>query len=212
VSQLTLWVAPHSRRWYPEGAHCTDALDADIILVRHVTHLATGISVGQSIIATLDERELEGFTWNDHVAFIRRARGGERFYQGETRSTAGRLIVSEMGPRGHEYRPLEDYVDKLYCVVTFDVAEEIRLRVGGADDRCRHVRYGFLQYPPIALNGLTGAHVDLSYGSSMICSTEVTICALNLYVFPDRPPVAVLPAHWSLWTGAKVIDGVPIAA
>lgn len=207
--QLTLNVAPHSRRFYLEGAHCTNPSDGDVILVRHLGHLGTGISIGQGIIAYLDENELDGFTWNDHVAFVRRARGHERLRRGEYRAAKDDWIVSEMGPRGHEYRPLSDYKDRLYCVVNFEVPDDIRARVCAADDRCAGVRYGFTQYPAIVLNGLTGAKLNVSYGTSMICSTEVTICALNLYVSPDRPPAGVLPAHWSLWTDAKVIDGQP---
>ncbi len=190
------WTAPHTVRWYGPGEHCTDPVPGDLILVSHGTGIGRAITIGEWVLAHLTEPELKSFTWLDHVALIR-----ERRENDPVRGN-GEFVVSEMGPAGHEYRLLNEYQAHLYAVVHFDVDDDARQTVLDADDRCGFITYGWLQYPALFVGGLTGMKAGFSLGTAMICSTEVTMCAQNVYLFPDRPAAAVTPAHIACWVGA----------
>jgi hypothetical protein len=97
---------------------------------------------------------------------------------------------------------LRRYQDRLYCVVHFDVSDEDRALVIDADARFDDVHYGFLQYLPLMINGLTNAKFAASYGDSMICSTHVAWCCKNVYFTLDRQDNAVMPAHIAKIIGA----------
>jgi hypothetical protein len=193
TERLQRWTAPCSIRWYGPGQHCTNPTADDLILVDHGTDVSWAIRRGQWLIAHLPlvgEPELKPYTWLDHTAVIREDQYGD-------------FTVSEMGPRGHEIRGLKHYQDKLYAVVNFEVSSDARGLVLAADKRFHQVRYGFEQYPFLVVNGLTGAKIAASYGSSMICSTHVTMISENIYFTPDRQANSVIPSHIAYWTGAR---------
>ena len=162
-----------------------------MLLVDRGTWPAWAIQGGQWLLAHLPvvgAKYLQGFTWLNHVAIIRE-------------DTPGVFTVSEMGMHGHQIRDLEHYLDHTYCVVDFEVPN--RELVLAADTRFHGIDYGFIQYPFLIINGLTGAKIAASYGSSMICSTHVTMICENVYFSPDRQAAAVIPAHIAYWVDAR---------
>jgi hypothetical protein len=187
--RIPVWVAPHSVRFYEPGATMTDLEPGDVVLIDHNSWVAKGITVGEWLLSRISEPELRGYTWADHCAL--------------SRERDGQMVISEMGPRGHEFRAVSDYDDRLSARVRFDVSSELRERVLAADQRLHGIRYGFDQYPFLAVNGLTGAKIAASYGSAMVCSTAVTWCAKNIYFTPDRQDSAVIPAHITYWVRAR---------
>jgi hypothetical protein len=188
--ELALTVPPHSVRWFEKGEHCADAVDGDLLLVRHHTLLADAISAGQEALL-LTQPDLEGFTWNDHCAIIR------------GHDSSLRTMVSEMGPRGYERRPLFDYQAELYAVVHFDVSTMQRETACLFDAACASVDYGWLEYLDLIVDGVTNAKFAGSWGDAIICSTHCALVLMGLGLFPDREPSNVIPAHFSLWTGAR---------
>lgn len=188
---LALRVPPHSVRWFKEGEHCADPRTGDLLLVDHLGPVARAITVGEWALQ-LTQKYLRDYTWCDHSAII--SHGGEGGQQ---------PIVSEMGPHGHEMRALETYRHRLYAVVNFDVDDDARAQAVANDVACRDVEYGYVQYLAMMLNGLTGARLSVSWGSSIICSTHATLCLMGLGLFPDRQPASVAPCHLAWWTGAQ---------
>lgn len=176
-------------RWYPEGQHCTDPTDGDVILVRHIGDIATGISIGEKILSRTTQKELQGYTWLDHAAIIRLVKGV--------------WMVSEFGPRGWELRRLEDYRDLRYCVVNFEMTIDQRATLLRYDDACHAATYGWWQYIPIFVDGLTGTKFNATWGDTMICSTHVTYCMMAAGFFPAIQPESVIPSHLARWFGAK---------
>lgn len=219
MKSLQLWVAPVSLRWYAEGEHCYDPVPGDLFIVDHVTTIAKAITLGEKLL-TVTQPELKGYTWTDHVAWIRNGQDALRFPSDAKRHYMGRpadipdFIVSEMGPRGHEYESLFSYVDRLYCVAHFDVPDPARQMVLDNDDRCVGIGYDWWSYPSLIADGLTGCRFFGGYGSTMICSTETTVCATGLYWFPDRDAAGTAPAHNAAWVGAYHEKGLhlPIAS
>jgi hypothetical protein len=177
-------------RWYGYGEHCLDAQAGDVFLVDHGTSLGFFIKIGQWIISRTSQRWLKGYTWLDHVAAITVGGPG--------------AVVSEMGPRGYRDRELKEYIYHLYAVAHPNYSESEVAGVLANNDSCRGVPYGWIEYPALAINGLTGAKLDVSWGSSMICSFHTTMCQMGSgRFFPDKPPGSVMPTHWALWVGAK---------
>ena len=198
------WVAPHTVRFYESGATCADPVSGDVIIVDHNTFVAKAISFGEGLLEWRD-RSLKGFTWCDHVAFIRQAGEHDLLYLQDQRRYARKdeFVVSEMAFHGHQFRSLAAYQPRLYAVVHFDVPDEARAAVLNADRRCSKVKYGFLQYAPLVIDCLSGAKWAGSYGDTMICSTEVALCATNLYWFFDLQPSGVMPCHVARLVGAS---------
>jgi hypothetical protein len=172
-------------------------MNGDIILVRHKTLMAEGIVTAQEAL-TLTEPELKEHTWCDHSAFIR--------YQNQ------QAWVSEIGPRGYERRDLYSYVDKLYCVINLTCAPVQRNTALLYDQSCEDLDYGYAEYFPLVLDGLTWAKFSGSWGDAIICSTQVTLLGMAMGLFPDREPTGVAPAHISLWFDAKPPDTLLVAA
>ena len=186
--KFQLIVPPHSVRWFPSGVHCYDPVQGDMILVKHKTVFADAICAGQEMM-TLTEPELHGYTWCDHAAYL---------------STAGQdAIVDEMGPRGFESRKLYDYQARLYAVVHFEISDDQRATTVFFNQACSGVDYGWLEYIPLILDGLTDAKFAGSWGDAIICSTHLTMVMMGAGLFPDRPCNMVAPAHLALWVGAK---------
>ena len=201
-TDIDLWVAPHTIRWYETGEHCSDPKIGDIIIVRHRTFLATIIAFAQWLLSLI-HHEFKGYTWGDHVAVIIQASGQEFARNTVVTFAPGTWIVSEMGPRGHEHRALSAYQSKLYCVVHFDVPAVDHQKVVNADYAFNDIDYGFIQYPFLAINAFTGLPISVSFGSSMVCSCEVTIIGMNIYWIPNVQPSGVFPMHISYWVGAS---------
>ena len=185
--RLGLIVPPHDPlTWFPSGAHVVGAVAGDILLVDHGTDVARAIAVGQWFIAHTTQRELRGFTWNDHTAFV--------IDEGH---------VSEMGPRGHEIRALDVYDDQLCCLIHIRCTDVQRDAALAFDRSCWAAEYGWWQYVPFIVNGLTATRFAAGYGDDLICSTHVTMVAMAMGLFPDRPPESVMPAHVARWFDAK---------
>lgn len=185
------WCAPVSIRWYGPGEHCENPTPGDVLLVDRGDGIAWLIERGQWLESHLWRRDLQGFTWNNHCGLIR---------------NDGVLgdMVSEMGFKGHELRPLATYVDRRYCVVNFGVTQELRNIVLASDARIHGLSYGYLQYPALVFNGITGSQIAFSYGQTFICSTHVASVSKNIYFTTGRPEDNMIPADISKIVGARM--------
>ena len=179
-------VPAHSVRWFAAGEHCDDASAGDLLLVDHGTIPDLLIGFGERV-AGLFDRTLKPFAWCRHTAFVR-----------------PNGVVSEMGFKGHELRFLDEYAARLYAVVHFDAATPEQILASlAADDSLHGTEYGWASYPPLVLDCLTGARFGAAWGSTMICSTHVTMVAMPLGLFPDRQPGGTMPVHVAHWLGAS---------
>lgn len=183
MTSLGLIVPPHRRTWYGPGEQPRAVTPGSILLVDHGNDVSTAIRWGQRV-ESLTNRAIRGFTWNDHAALV---------IDGD--------VVSEMGVRGHELRPLAHYDDRVECVVELLIDDESRVRGLAYDQSCHDVEYGFVQYPFFVADAF-GLKFMGGWGATMICSTHVTMCAMGMGLFPTLPPSGVLPAHLSAWFGA----------
>ncbi len=183
-------VPPHSIRWYGPGEECTDPLNGDILLVDHGTFASTIIEDLEKVI-TLRSPELRGYTWCGHSANIRVDDG-----------TAP--VVSEMGFKGLERRPLANYAHRLYAVVSFtEATPEQRLAFSQFDDAMSGLDYGWFEYLPIAVDDALGTNVAGSIGDHLICSARTMLCAAPLGFMGDRLAVRTEPARIAYWLGAQ---------
>jgi hypothetical protein len=174
-------------RWFAAGEHCADPRSGDVLLVDHGTWADDAIKLGQEALCA-SEPDLKGFTWCAHTALVR-CDGPEP-------------MVSEMGFRGFERRPLLDYKHHEYAVATFSISGEQRTTELANDAACQGLEYGWLEYPALELDGLTGAKLACSWGDAIICSHHVTLCMMGAGLFPDRPPSQIVPARIALWVSA----------
>lgn len=188
--QLTLYVPPCSVRFFPEGEHCNDAVDGDLLIVKHSTIWADAISAGQHALA-LTHPEFAGYTWGDHSAIVR------------GHDADLRTMLSEMGPRGYERRALFDYQAHLYAVIHFECSAVQRVAAMRNDLACADVDYGWLEFAADILDGLIDAEFVGSWGDSIICSVHCTLVLMAMGLFPDVNPAKAIPANLALWTGAK---------
>ena len=186
---FALVVPPHSIRWLPPGQDCHDAQTGDELLVKHNTILADAITIGQDAMA-LTRPQLRGYTSLDHNAFIRGSKDG-------------RTMVSEMGPKGYERRPLYDYVAHMYAVVHYEVADEQRSAAVAFDEAMKDVDYGWEEYVDDILDGLTHLKFVGSWGDNIICSTHLTLVTMAMGFMPALMPSAVVPAHRAMWLQAQ---------
>ncbi len=184
-----LVLPPHRVRFYPEGSECKDPWDGDLILVDHGT-LASHIIEDAEKIATFREPQLRGYTWCGHVGVIRTTLGATK-------------MVSEMGFRGYERRPLETYKARLYAVVNFQCGPEQRLAAAQYDDSMAGADYGWAEYPVIALDDATGLSLDASWGNHVICSAHAMIVASAMGFMGTRLPTRTEPMRVAMWVGAK---------
>ncbi len=179
--------------------------EGDVLLFATDGAVATGIRAGEWLISRISEPELRPYTWANHAAVGRFARAVDTMADG-TKVPEGTPIVAQMSPRGlgsgHEYVPAHGYVHRLAAVVHFDADANDVKRTLHRDDNCAFVRYGFLAYPGLFINGLTGLKLGLAPGASLFCSEHTTLCAADYY-FPDRPASAVTPAHIAMYVDAK---------
>ena len=182
-------VPAHSIRWYAAGVECADPAPGDLLLVDHGTSVDKAIGVGQWLTAHVSDRSLIPNAWARHAALLR--------------LEGAAPIVAEMGPRGHELHPLSKYTHRLYAVVHFDVDDNQRASVLANDDACSSIDYGWLQYVPLTIDGLTRAQLAGGWGGGMICSTHALMCLMGCGMFPDRNPAAVIPAHLARYVDAR---------
>jgi len=186
--RMTLVVPAFTIEWYEAGQDCTDATDADLLLIDHGTWADDAIKLGQEAL-TITEPDLKGFTWCAHTAVVR--------------GTIDDLTaVSEMGFGGYERRQLFDYKHHVYAKVHFNVSDELRATAVSNDVSCQGLDYGWLEYPALVTDGLTGAKLACTWGTAIICSTHCSLVLMGLGLFPDRPPAMVVPARMALWFGA----------
>lgn len=176
-------VPPHEVRFFEVGETIPDPMDGDIWLVKHPTLFADAIVLGQKVLE-LSMPELRGFTWCDHNAYCR---GG---------------LVSEMGPRGYERCSVLDYDAEVYAVARLDVDAAAISRANSFDEACGDVGYGWIEYLPIIIDGLTNSEFSGSWGDAIMCSTHVSMVAMAMGLFPTVPPSRVVPAQMAQWFGA----------
>lgn len=193
---MKLIIPPHTIEWYPAGVDCTNSVDGDLFLIDHGTWNDDIIKFGQEAL-TFTEPELKGYTWCAHSA-IRRG------------TVDGVAALSEMGWRGYERREVHKYRHHLYAKVHFEVSDELRAHAVMNDEACDELTYGWVEYPPIIVDGLTGATLACTWGDSLICSAHCTMVLMGLGLFPDRPPSMIVPARMAFWVGASIIhSGTP---
>ena len=188
-SHFALVVPAHTVRWFPEGEHCADPKTGDILLVDHGTFASTLIEDAQKI-ATWRSPELDGYTWCSHAAVVRTDLGAEP-------------MVSEMGFKGYERRPLLDYRARLYAVVSFASTEDQRWAAARFDDAMSGADYGWLLYPAIAIDDALGTQLSMSWSDHIICSAHAMLVASALGFMGDRLATRTEPMRVALWVGAK---------
>jgi hypothetical protein len=184
-----LVVPSHTVRFYEKGEHCTDPQNGDILLVDHGSIASTLIEDLEKL-ATIREPALRGFTWCGHVGIIRTDLGPE-------------TIVSEMGFKGYERRPFLDYKERLGAVVNLRIVPEQRAAMSAFDDAMVGAEYGWLEYPSIVADDVTGLGLSASYADHVICSAHAMIVGGAAGFMGDRLPVRVEPMRIAMWLGAK---------
>jgi len=184
-----LVVPPHVVRFFEAGEHCSDPRDTDMILVDHGTFASTLIEDAEKIV-TLREPELKGYTWCGHAGVVRT-------------SDAPVPMVSEMGFKGYERRPLEEYRARLYAVVSFDIVPSQRLAAARFDDAMQGADYGWGEYPAIALDDTTGLSLGASWGDHVICSAHTMIVQGAAGFLGTRLPIRTEPMRIACWVGAS---------
>jgi hypothetical protein len=175
--------------FYEAGEPLTDVKEGDFILVKHGDVFANAIEKGLTLEAIL-HHELKGFVWLDHTGFTRN-------------DLTGVPWVSEMGPNGYERRSFAGYKDQLCARVRFDVSAEKIATACAYDEACEGIEYGWELYLPMILNGVDDGKFIGSWGDALVCSVHVTLLAMGIGLFPDRPAQAVDPARFAMWCGAK---------
>lgn len=186
---FSLVIPPHTIRWYEKGEHCTDPQSGDIILVDHGT-IASNLIEEIEKMATVRESDLKGYTWCGHTAIIRTDLGPTP-------------IVSEMGFKGYERRELETYKARRYAVVNFDVVDAQRIAACAFDDSMKDADYGWVEYPAIVLDDVTGLQLDVSWSDHLICSAATMIVGSALGFMGSRLATRTEPMRIAMWLGAK---------
>lgn len=187
--QFQLRVPDHTVTFFGKGAEVTGAVEGDFLVVRHPTIFADVIARLQALENEI-HHDLDGFTGWDHAAFTR---GFDEQH---------RLMVSEMGPKNYERRPLFDYTDKECSLIHYNVSDELRA-IGLANDvACSGIDYGWSDYIGDVIDGLDGGKLSLTFGDAVDCSCHTTLLAMGMGLFPDRLPSIVTPARFAKWHGA----------
>lgn len=185
---FSLVLPPHTVTW--KDSPGLKPVTGDILLVHRHDIASDAIDAGQKVL-TLTEPSLKPYVWVTHVAYVRS--GGDD------------PIFSEMAFSGYRQRPLSELDDATWALAHFDFTDEQRASTLRNDDAMSKVEYGWTQYVPLILDGLTDAKFEGSWGSSMICSTHVTLALMGGGVFPDCPPSLVVPARIASWVDAQEV-------
>ncbi len=170
--------------WHEAGTPAPPATIGDILLTHRDDFASSLIDEGQKALA-LTEPSLKPFTWTTHSAYVRSSK-----------------TLSEMDFDGYRRRPLTDLDPVDYFLVHFRFTDAQRASTHANDDAMSGVDYGWAQYLPLIVDGITAARFEGSWGSSIICSTHVTLALMGGGVFPDCPPSLVVPARIASWVGA----------
>lgn len=181
-------VPPYTVRFFEAGEHCDDASPGDWLLVNHGTFASLAIKEGQDLLVAT-QPELEGFTWCTHTGMLH--------------SGGPDAIISEMGFAGYERRGLIDYKARLYAIVHFAVSDEARATAVAFDDAMKGAKYGWTEYVPFMIDGITGGQFSGSWGDSVICSVHVVLASLGFGFFPAELPTRAVPARMAFWVQAK---------
>ncbi len=184
---FALVLPPHTVRWYEAGQHCDDPRSGDILLVDHGT-LASDVIEGAQKLATIREPQLRSYAWCGHAAIIR---------------ADGAPTVSEMGFKGYERRSLWSYRARLYAVVNLEVTPSQRQAALDFDDAMQGADYGWLEYPAIALDDMTGLGLDASWSDHLICSAATMTVAGAMGFMGTRLPTRTEPMRIAMWLGAS---------
>jgi len=190
-SHFALVVPNHTVRWYAEGEHCTDPQNCDIILVDHGTVASTLVEDAEKL-GTIREPELRPYTWCGHAGVIRTGLA----------SSIGPM-VSEMGFRGYERRPLETYRARRYAVVSLWAVREQRLAAAKFDDAMQGADYGWLEYPAMAVDDVFGTQLAVSESDHVVCSAHTMLVASALGFFGDRLAIRTEPMRIAMWLDVK---------
>jgi hypothetical protein len=190
MTEFSLILPPFTVSWPNPAQPVLDATIGDIVLIHNKDVASDAIDQGQKLLA-LTEPSLKDFTWVTHTAYVR--------------SAGPDPAISEMGFEGYHRARLSKYEHVPHAVVHFDFTDAQRAATRENDDAMAGVSYGWAQYVPLILDGLTDAKFEGSWGSSIICSTHVTLALMGGGLFPDRPPSLVVPARIASWVGARLV-------
>jgi hypothetical protein len=184
VREFNLVLPPFTVTW-PKVSSPTVVTTGDVLLVHHNDAASALIDEGQRILA-LTEPSLHPYIWATHSAYARSAD-----------------TLSEMAFSGYRQVPVSSYDHFIRAVVHFDLTDEQRATTLRNDDAMNGVSYGWTQYIPLMIDGISGARFEGSWGSSVICSTHVTLVMMGAGLFPDCPPSLVVPARIASWVTAS---------
>src|SRR5665213_3222048 len=198
-------------RMYTYGEIPPDASPGDVFLIRHGKSatkeglLAAAISSGEHVLATISQPELKDYCWPTHVAICSSVENGIP-------------ILSELGFNGFQVRSLAGYPAECFAHIRLDLNDEQRAGVLANNQAMSGAEYGWLQYFDIALDALTHGNLTGTWGTTLICSTHVTLALMGSGTFfPSMAPTSVIPAHFALWfnvptpANLKEMEGAALA-
>jgi hypothetical protein len=181
------------KKFYTYGDIPSNASPGDVFIIRHGKSatkeglLAAAISSGEHVLATISQPELKNYCWPTHVAICSAVENGIP-------------ILSELGYNGFQVRSLKDYPAECFVHIRLDLTDNQRAGVLSNNRAMSNAEYGWLEYFDIALDAVTHGHLTGTWGSTIICSTHVSLALMGSGVFfPDREPTSVIPAHFALW-------------
>lgn len=187
MSEFSLVLPSHVVTWPTPVLPVLPATIGDIVLVHRKDIASDAIDEGQRILS-LTEPSIAPYVWATHCAYVR--------------SAGTDPIISEMDFNGYRLNHLSAYKDVPYAVVHFNFTDEQRASTRTNDDAMSGASYGWAQYVPLILDGITNGKFEGSWGSSIICSTHVTLALMGGGVFPDVQPNLVVPARIASWVKA----------
>jgi len=181
------------KAFYNYGEIPSDARPGDIFIIRHGKSmtkegmLAAAISSGEHILAEISQPDLKDYCWPSHVAICSSVENGVP-------------MLSEIGPAGFAVRSLKGYAAECFAHIRLDLTDEQRAGVLSNNNAMSGAEYGWLQYFDIALDALTHGSLTGTWGTTLICSTHVTLALMGSGIFfPSIAPTSVIPAHFAMW-------------
>ena len=181
------------KRFYTYGEIPSDANPGDIFIIRNGKSatkeglLAAAISSGEHVLATISQPELKDYCWADHVAICSSVENGVP-------------ILSELGYSGFKVISLAGYPAECFAHIRLGLGRISLAGVLANNQAMSNAEYGWLQYFDIALDAITHGHLTGTWGTTLICSTHVTLALMGSGVFfPSMAPTSVIPAHFAMW-------------
>ncbi len=187
MSDFSLVLPSYVVTWPTPEQPVLPATIGDIVLIHNKDLASDAIDQGQRILS-LTEPSLAPYVWATHCEYVR--------------STGTDSVLSGMAFNGYELKRMSNYAGVPYAVVHFNFSDEQRASTRTNDDAMSGVSYGWAQYVPLILDGITDGKFEGSWGSSIICSTHVTLALMGGGVFPDVQPNFVVPARIASWVKA----------